>query len=144
LPTLAALVDEAGGMCDSDELGGIVVGGAAGTIVPARLCDVPLQELIASGLRLGTGSAVVFNQHDDIRWIAARMAGFLARESCGQCSPCRVGTTKMARAISDGSLDHATLNDLSVAMSEASICALGRNAGKFLARVIRTLPERQL
>lgn len=50
----------------------------------------------------------------------------------------------MARAISDGSLDHATLNDLSVAMSEASICALGRNAGKFLARVIRTLPERQL
>ncbi len=67
-----------------------------------------------------------------------------ARESCGQCSPCRVGTTKMARAISDGSLDHATLNDLSVAMSEASICALGRNAGKFLARVIRTLPERQL
>lgn len=144
LQTLAGLVEEAGGLCDGVELGGIVVGGAAGTIVPAHLCRVPLQELVASGLRLGTGSAVVFNVHDDARWIAARMAGFLARESCGQCSPCRVGTTKMARALSDGSLDHAALDDLSVAMSEASICALGRSAGKFLARVVRDFPEPRL
>lgn len=143
LPTLAALIDEAGGICDGDELGGIVIGGAAGTIVSAELCHASLQDLLASGLRLGTGSAIVFNRNDDTGWIAARMAGFLARESCGQCSPCRVGTTKMARALSDGSLDNAALDDLSVAMSEASICGLGRSAGKFLARVIHTAPERQ-
>ena len=141
LPSLEALVRAAGGMREGEELGGVVVGGSAGTIVPASRCGVPLAELLASGLRLGTGSAVVFSKTDDIRWIAEKMAVFLARESCGQCAPCRIGTAKMARALAGGPLDLSLLDELASVMSQASICGLGRSAGKFLARVTPILME---
>jgi formate dehydrogenase len=143
LPSLDALVRAAGGMREEEELGGVVIGGSAGTIVPASRCGVPLAELLASGLSLGTGSAVVFGKTDDIRWIAEKMAGFLARESCGQCAPCRIGTAKMARALAGGPLDRRLLDDLASVMSEASICGLGRSAGKFLARVTPILTEHE-
>lgn len=141
LPTLEVLVRLAGGMSDGAELGGVVIGGSAGTIVPAELCRVPLGDLLASGLRLGTGSVIVFGTEDDKRWIAARMAAFLARESCGQCSPCRIGTTKAAKALSSGPLDGRLLEDLAAVMREASLCALGRDAGYFLGRVQSVLTE---
>lgn len=142
LPTLEALVGAAGGMPDGMQLGGVVVGGSAGTIVPAEVCRMPLANVLASGLHLGTGSVIVFGADDDQRWIAAKMAAFLARESCGQCSPCRIGTTMAARALSSGALESQILNDLAAVMQEASICALGRNAGRFLGRIGSVLGER--
>lgn len=139
LQTLFELVERAGGMAERKEFGGIVVGGSAGTIVPAEDCMRPLSELTNNGLRLGTGSAIVFSRDDAIREIAARMAAFLARESCGQCTPCRVGTAKMARMLSRESLDFEEGRSLAFVMREASICNLGRNAGAFLERVVDQL-----
>lgn len=136
---LSALIDVAGGLDEAHELGGMVIGGSAGTIIRAHQCFTPLAELVSSGLRLGTGSVIVFSAYDDIRWIAAQMAGFLARESCGQCSPCRIGTQKMVEALTNGTLDR--LDDLALVMSEASICGLGKSAGRFLAGVLPLLRE---
>ncbi|MFD1695653.1 NADH-ubiquinone oxidoreductase-F iron-sulfur binding region domain-containing protein [Roseibium aestuarii] len=136
---LATLLDAAGGLEDGHELGGMVIGGSAGTIIRSHQCFVRLADLIANGLRLGTGSVIVFGANDDKRWIAAQMASFLARENCGQCSPCRIGSQMSARALADGQLDG--LDDLASAMSEASICGLGKSAGRFLAGVLPLLRE---
>ena len=136
LSRLIDLVDIAGGLTEGVELGGMVVGGSSGTLLPAADCRRPLDELLSGRLRLGTGGIVVFGTGDDMRGVASKMAGYLARESCGQCGPCRVGTAKAAQALNaPGRLDVPLINDLSVVMSEASICALGRNAGRFLGRL---------
>jgi NADH:ubiquinone oxidoreductase subunit F (NADH-binding) len=139
LRNLFQLVARAGGMTEGREFGGIVIGGSAGAIVSAEDCMRPLAELTSNGLRLGTGSAIVFSRGDSIRDIAATMAAFLARESCGQCTPCRVGTTKMARMLAEGLLHFEEGKSFALAMREASICNLGRNAGVFLERVIDQL-----
>lgn len=136
---LFQLVERAGGMTKGQEFGGIVIGGSAGTIVAAEDCMRPLAELTSNGLRLGTGSAIVFSRGDAIHDIAAAMAAFLARESCGQCAPCRVGTAKMARMLSQGPLDFENGKSLAFVMREASICNLGRNAGAFLEGVVDQL-----
>ncbi|MDU6244320.1 MAG: NADH-ubiquinone oxidoreductase-F iron-sulfur binding region domain-containing protein, partial [Bradyrhizobium sp.] len=80
--------------------------------------------------------AIVFGATDEPRAIAARMAAYLARESCGQCGPCRIGTAHASRALAaPGPLDQHLLEDLAAVMGEASLCALGRNAGRFLGRL---------
>lgn len=136
LARLADLVEIAGGMAEGHVLGGMVIGGSAGTLVTADACRRPLTELLADGLRLGTGGAIVLGATDDLRAVAARMAAYLARESCGQCAPCRVGTAKAAQALATpGALDRPLLDDLATVMGEASLCALGRNAGRFLGRL---------
>jgi NADH:ubiquinone oxidoreductase subunit F (NADH-binding) len=139
LRNLFQLVACARGMTEGREFGGIVIGGSAGTIVSAEDCMRPLAELTSNGLRLGTGSAIVFSREDAIRDIAAALAAFLARESCGQCAPCRVGTAKMARMLAEGQAHFEDGKSLALAMREASICNLGRNAGVFLERVIDQL-----
>lgn len=136
LARLADLVEIAGGMAEGHALGGMVIGGSSGTLVTADDCRRPLAELLAAGLRLGTGGAIVLGAADDQRAVAARMAAYLARESCGQCGPCRVGTAKAAQALAGaGALDRPLLDDLATVMGEASLCALGRNAGRFLGRL---------
>lgn len=136
LSKLADLVDAAGGLTDGVELGGMVVGGSSGTLVSATDCARPFSELRRNGLQLGTGGVIIFGATDDRRAIATKMATYLARESCGQCGPCRVGTKKAMEALATpSSLDTPLLDDLSVVMSEASLCALGRNAGRFLGRL---------
>lgn len=136
LARLSDLVEAAGGLADGIELGGIVIGGSSGTIVSAADCQRPLADLKREGLRLGTGGAIVFGAGDDRRVIASRMAAYLARESCGQCGPCRVGTGKARDVLAaPGTLDTALIEDLSTVMTEASLCALGRNAGRFLSRL---------
>lgn len=136
LARLSDLLEAAGGLADGVALGGMVIGGSSGTIVPATDCRRPLADLRQAGLKLGTGGAIVFGADDDRRAIAARMAAYLARESCGQCAPCRVGSAKARDALAaPGALDTALIDDLSIVMSEASLCALGRNAGRFLSRL---------
>ena len=133
---LADLVEIAGGMQDGHALGGMVIGGSAGALVSAADCYRPLADLLDEGLRLGTGGAIVFGATDEPRAIAARMAAYLARESCGQCGPCRIGTAHASRALAaPGPLDQHLLEDLAAVMGEASLCALGRNAGRFLGRL---------
>ena len=130
--TLRELVDEyCGGMAAGHTLQGYLPGGASGGILPASLADVPLDfdTLQPHGCFIGSAAVMVFSQADRARDLALNTMRFFAEESCGQCTPCRVGTHKAAQLMAaDGDWDHNTLNDLSDVMIDASICGLGQAA----------------
>ena len=129
--TLRELVDEyCGGMAEGHTLYGYLPGGASGGILPASLADVPLDfdTLQPHGCFIGSAAVVVFSQHDRARDVALNAMRFFAHESCGQCTPCRVGTAKAVQLMQAPHWDAATLDDLSRVMIDASICGLGQAA----------------
>jgi len=129
--TLRQLVDEyCGGMAPGHELYAYLPGGASGGILPARLADVPLDfdTLQPHGCFIGSAAIIVLGQHDRARDAALNMMRFFAHESCGQCTPCRVGTAKAAQLMAAAHWDNATLGDLNQVMADASICGLGQAA----------------
>ncbi len=129
--TLRELVDEyCGGMAEGHELYAYLPGGASGGILPARLADVPLDfdTLQPHGCFIGSAAVIVLGHQDKARDAAISMMRFFADESCGQCTPCRVGTAKAAQLMQADQWDHATLNDLGTVMIDASICGLGQAA----------------
>jgi len=129
--TLRELIDEyCGGMAEGHELYAYLPGGASGGILPARLADVPLDfdTLQPYGCFIGSAAVIVLSQHDRARDAAQAMMAFFAEESCGQCTPCRVGTAKAAQLMQAPVWDHATLADLGQVMGDASICGLGQAA----------------
>ncbi len=142
--TLRALVDEfCGGMADGHSLYAYLPGGASGGILPARLADVPLDfdTLQPHGSFIGSAAVVVLGQHDSARAAALNAMQFFADESCGQCTPCRVGTDKAARLMAAPTWDHGTLDDLGVVMADASICGLGQAAPNAIRSVQRYFPH---
>lgn len=129
--SVAELIEEyCGGMLDGHTLYAYLPGGASGGIFPASLSHVPLDfdTLQAHGGFIGSAAVIVLSQHDSARDAALNMMRFFAHESCGQCTPCRVGTTKAATLMEAPLWDHATLEDLNVVMTDASICGLGQAA----------------
>ena len=129
--TLQALIDEhCGGMLEGHTLYAYLPGGASGGILPARLNNIPLDfdTLQAFGCFIGSAAVVVLSQHDRARDAALNAMQFFAHESCGQCTPCRVGTAKAVQLMQAPQWDNATLEDLSQVMGDASICGLGQAA----------------
>ena len=129
--TLAELIDEyCGGMAEGHTLYAYLPGGASGGIFPASLAGVPLDfdTLQPHGGFIGSAAVIVLSQHDKARDAALNMMRFFAHESCGQCTPCRVGTAKAAQLMQAPVWDKATLEDLNVVMTDASICGLGQAA----------------
>ena len=129
--TARELIDEfCGGMQVGHTLYAYLPGGASGGILPASLADVPLDfdTLQPYGAFIGSAAVVVLSQFDRARDAALNAMHFFAHESCGQCTPCRVGTTKAAQLMQAPVWDAATLQDLSSVMVDASICGLGQAA----------------
>jgi formate dehydrogenase len=129
--TLQQLIDEyCGGMQQGHTLYAYLPGGASGGIFPANMADVPLDfdTLQPFGGFIGSAAVIVLSQHDKARDAALNMMRFFAHESCGQCTPCRVGTAKAVELMQATVWDNATLEDLNVVMSDASICGLGQAA----------------
>ena len=129
--TLRELIDEyCGGMAEGHALYAYLPGGASGGILPASLADVPLDfdTLQPYGCFIGSAAVIVLSQHDRARDAALNVMRFLADESCGQCTPCRVGTAKAAQLMEADQWDADTLDDLAVVMGDASICGLGQAA----------------
>ncbi|MDT7516351.1 NAD(P)H-dependent oxidoreductase subunit E [Rhodoferax mekongensis] len=129
--SVAELVEEyCGGMLDGHKLYAYLPGGASGGIFPASLSHVPLDfdTLQPHGGFIGSAAVIVLSQHDRARDAALNMMRFYAHESCGQCTPCRVGTAKAAALMESPVWDHTTLEDLNVVMTDASICGLGQAA----------------
>ena len=129
--TLTELIHEyCGGMLEGHMLYAYLPGGASGGIFPARLADVPLDfdTLQPHGGFIGSAAVIVLSQHDRARDAALNMMRFFAHESCGQCTPCRVGTAKAATLMEATVWDNATLEDLNIVMTDASICGLGQAA----------------
>jgi formate dehydrogenase beta subunit len=138
--TLHELVDEfCGGMQDGHELYAYLPGGASGGILPASLANVPLDfdTLQPYGCFIGSAAIIVLSQHDSARKAAHNMMRFFAHESCGQCTPCRVGTEKAAKLMEAKVWDKPTLDDLSTVMVDASICGLGQAAPNPLQSVFK-------
>ena len=138
--SLRELVDEhCGGMADGHELYGFLPGGASGGILPASLADLPLDfdTLAPHGAFVGSCAVVVLSRHDRARDVAANLTRFFRHESCGQCTPCRVGTAKAEPLLAATTWDRALLADLSQAMRDASICGLGQAAPNPFDSVLR-------
>ena len=129
--TLQELVDEyCGGMAEGHTLYAYLPGGASGGILPASLSQIALDfdTLQAYGCFIGSAAVVVLGQSDRARDAALNAMRFFAAESCGQCTPCRVGTAKAAKLMEASVWDTATLDDLCAVMADASICGLGQAA----------------
>ena len=129
--TIQELIDEyCGGMLDGHQLYAYLPGGASGGILPARLNDIALDfdTLQPYGCFIGSAAVIVLSQHDTARDAALNMMNFFAHESCGQCTPCRVGTAKAVQLMQAKVWDNDTLEDLNQVMADASICGLGQAA----------------
>ena len=129
--TLRELIDEhCGGMAEGHELLAYLPGGASGGILPASKADLPLDfdTLQPYGCFIGSAAIIVLSTQDDLRAAATNLMAFFADESCGQCTPCRVGTEKMLALLGRKRWDEAQLRRLSQVMIDASICGLGQAA----------------
>ena len=129
--SLIELVEEfCGGMLDGHDLYGYLPGGASGGILPSRLADIPLDfdTLQEHGCFIGSAAVVVLSQHDKAREAATNAMEFFVDESCGQCSPCRLGTHHAARLMKESVWDLSALESLSHVLKDASICGLGQAA----------------
>ena len=142
--TVRELIDEfCGGMLPGHQLYAYLPGGASGGILPARLADLPLDfdTLQPQGCFIGSAAVIVLSrssQHHDTAVNAARnMLRFFAHESCGQCTPCRVGTAKASALVDAARWDLPLLADLSQVMRDASICGLGQAAPNPVDSVVR-------
>ncbi len=142
--TLRELVDEhAGGMAEGHTLYAYLPGGASGGILPASLADVPLDfdTLAEHGCFIGSMAVVVMSQHDTARGAALNLMQFFEHESCGQCTPCRAGTTKAVQLMQAPVWDAPLLGELSQVMRDASICGLGQAAPNPVDSVLRFFPH---
>jgi formate dehydrogenase len=142
--TLRELIDEhCGGMAEGHTLYAYLPGGASGGILPASLANVPLDfdTLQAHGCFIGSAAVVVLSEHDRARDAALNVMRFFADESCGQCTPCRVGTDKAAQLMQASTWDRSTLLDLAQVMGDASICGLGQAAPNPIRCVLQYFPH---
>ncbi len=129
--TIQELIDEyCGGMQDGHNFYGYLPGGASGGILPATMNNIPLDfdTLQPYGCFIGSAAVMVFGDQDKARDMALNVMHFFEHESCGQCTPCRVGTGKAAQLMQAKSWDQETLEDLATVMVDASICGLGQAA----------------
>ena len=142
--TLRELIDEyCGGMQEGHTLYAYLPGGASGGIFPASHADLPLDfdTLQPHGGFIGSAAVIVLGQHDRARDAALNMMRFFAHESCGQCTPCRVGTAKAVRLMEAATWDNDTLEDLNQVMTDASICGLGQAAPNPVRCVQKYFPQ---
>jgi NADH:ubiquinone oxidoreductase subunit F (NADH-binding)/NADH:ubiquinone oxidoreductase subunit E len=129
--TARQLIEEyCGGMAEGHVFKGYLPGGASGGILPAAKADIPLDfgTLESEGCLIGSAAVVVLSDQDDMREVALNLLRFFEDESCGQCTPCRVGTEKAVALMSEPRWDETLLDDLARVMTDASICGLGQAA----------------
>lgn len=142
--TMRELIEEyCGGMLDGHKFYGYFPGGASGGILPASLGDVPLDfdTLQEHGCFIGSAAIVVLSDKDSVKNMALNAMRFFEDESCGQCTPCRVGTEKAVKLMEEKYWDQSLLEELARAMEDASICGLGQAAPNPLRCAIKYFPE---
>jgi formate dehydrogenase len=142
--TARELIEEfCGGMADGHVFKGYLPGGASGGILPASKADIPLDfgTLEVEGCFTGSGAVVVLSNQDDMKAVALNLLKFFEDESCGQCTPCRVGTEKAVKLMEQPRWDEGLLNELTRVMSDASICGLGQAAMNPVKMVLKHFCE---
>jgi formate dehydrogenase len=142
--TIKELIEEhCGGMLDGHEFYGYFPGGASGGILPASMGDIPLDfdTLNEHGCFIGSAAIIVFSDKDKARDLARNAMNFFAHESCGKCTPCRVGTSKATMLMKKPTWDQPLMKELSQTMNDASICGLGQAASNPMTSVINYFPD---
>ena len=142
--TIQQLIDDhCGGMIEGQTFYGYLPGGASGGILPASMNDIPLDfdTLQPYGCFIGSAAVIVLSDRDTAVDAARNMMRFFQHESCGQCTPCRVGTAKASALIEQPKWDLPLLADLSLVMRDASICGLGQAAPNPVDCVIKYFPQ---
>jgi formate dehydrogenase len=142
--TARELIEEfCGGMQDGHTFKGYLPGGASGGILPASMADEPLDfgTLEKYGCFVGSHAVVILSDKDDMKAVALNLMKFFEDESCGQCTPCRVGTEKAVKLMEQGPWNEGLLSELSALMRDASICGLGQAAPNPLQSVYKFFPD---
>ncbi|NOQ64070.1 MAG: NADH-quinone oxidoreductase subunit F [Methyloprofundus sp.] len=142
--TMRELIEEfCGGMQAGHEFYGYFPGGASGGILPESMADIPMDfdTLNEHGCFIGSAAVVVFSNQDSAKELAINAMKFFEEESCGQCTPCRVGTAKAAVLMEKETWDTDLLEELSAVMVDASICGLGQAAPNPLRCAIKYFPQ---
>ena len=141
--TLNELIDASGGMQDNSNLGAFFVGGSCGGILPPKMADIPLDfgQLEKYGCFIGSMAITVLSDKDSIKNSAINALSFLRDESCGQCTPCRVGTAKAVDELKRDKVDTTLLKDLCDVMADASICGLGQAAPNPILSLMKFFPN---
>jgi formate dehydrogenase len=142
--TLRELIDEfCGGMLDGHTLYGYLPGGASGGILPAAKADIPLDfdTLQPHGCFIGSAAVVVLSDKDKASQAALNLMKFFHDESCGKCTPCRVGTGKAVALMEEERWNQPLLKELSQVMMDASICGLGQAAPNPALSVMKYFPH---
>jgi len=142
--TVRELIDEyCGGMLDGHTFYGYLPGGASGGILPASMDDIPLDfdTLSDYGCFIGSAAIVILSNHDTASGAARNLMKFFSDESCGQCTPCRVGTAKAVDLMERRAWDQPLLKELSQTMVDASICGLGQAAPNPALSVMKYFPQ---
>ena len=142
--TVRELIDEfCGGMADGHKFHAYLPGGASGGILPASMDDIPLDfgTLEKYGCFIGSAAIIILSEQDGVKGAALNLMRFFEDESCGQCTPCRVGTQKAALLMEKPVWNRELLDELSQVMRDASICGLGQAASNPLTSVIKYFPE---
>jgi formate dehydrogenase beta subunit len=135
--------DYCGGMADGHAFKAYLPGGASGGILPASLADIPLDfgTLSEHDSFVGSHAVIILSDRDNVADAALNLMRFFAHESCGQCTPCRLGTEKAAALMAERHWDEPLLGDLAQAMRDASICGLGQAAPNPMMSVLKFFPE---
>jgi NADH:ubiquinone oxidoreductase subunit F (NADH-binding) len=142
--TMQELIDEfCGGMAEGHRFKGYLPGGASGGILPAAMADIPLDfgTLEQHGCFVGSHAVVVLSDKDNMREVALNLMRFFEDESCGQCTPCRVGTEKAVKLLAQPKWNADLIAELSQAMTDASICGLGQAAANPVKSVLKHFRE---
>ena len=142
--TVKELIAEyCGGMLPGHQFYGYLPGGASGGILPATMADIPLDfdTLNPYGCFIGSAAVIILSDQDKARAAARNVMKFFTDESCGQCTPCRVGTAKALQLMDAPKWNRGLLEELSGTMADASICGLGQAAPNPIRTVIKYFPK---
>jgi len=142
--TVNELIEEyAGGMLDGHTFYAYFPGGASGGILPSSMGDIPLDfdTLDDYDSFIGSAAIMILSNHDTAVQAASNTMDFFLHESCGKCTPCRVGTSKASVLMKETNWNIPLLSDLAQVMTDASICGLGQAASNPLKSVIKYFPK---
>ncbi|MFN3207520.1 MAG: NAD(P)H-dependent oxidoreductase subunit E [Roseovarius sp.] len=141
--TILDIIEAAGGMLDGHTLKAYQPGGPSSGLLPAHMDDVPLDfdMLQPHGSFIGSAAVVILSDKDSAKEAAINMLKFFEDESCGQCTPCRVGCEKAVKLMQADKWDQSLLEELSQTMVDASICGLGQAAPNPIRLTMKHFPD---
>lgn len=141
--TITDLIEAAGGMLDGHRFKAYQPGGPSSGLLPASINNVPMDfdTLQPLGTFIGSAAVVILSDKDSAKEAALNMLRFFEDESCGQCTPCRVGCEKAVKLMEQDKWDKPLLEELSTLMSDASICGLGQAAPNPIRLTMQHFPE---